>query len=241
MSKAQTLSRPLAARIAALPQPAESLNPTPPLNEGLVDAALDALDAGKTHYTDRPGILPLRQWISGEMERRYALAVKPEAVTITCDVIEARFVALKQMPGHGTLVLTPEATIPRIAAAAHLSGISLCSTIEAAPISTLYLAEADIEDAAAISPWLEAAHEHLWWIIWEMDSGGSGSFHPAQREGLAERVLSIGGFGGQIPGWQIGWMAGSEMAGKLRAFKQSMTICSTSIAQWAALGMVKHS
>jgi aspartate/methionine/tyrosine aminotransferase len=72
-------------------------------------------------------------------------------------------------------------------------------------------------------------------------SGGAGDsgFHPAQNADLAARVVTIGSLSAYIPGWRMGWMAGSEMAGKLRAYKQSMTICSTSVSQWAALGLVE--
>ena len=85
-----TLARPLAARVAGLPD-ADTLTPitTAFTDEGVLDAAEAALSAGKTHYTDRPGILPLREQISAYLAQ-LGLDLKPESITITCGVTEAR-------------------------------------------------------------------------------------------------------------------------------------------------------
>jgi len=96
---------------------------------------------------------------------------------------------------------------------------------------------------------LEMAKVNSWWVVWDVSrepppqsspasEGGSKAFHPAQDTAIAAKVISIGSFSYVMPGWRVGWMAGSEMADKLRAYKQSMTICSTSISQWAGMGLV---
>lgn len=238
MNESKTLTRPLAARVAGLPD-AVHTESNPTLNEALIDAAFDALDAGKTHYTDRPGILPLRAWIAGHMAQHYGVTITPDEVTITCDVVEARFITIKQMTTTGTSILTTPAARARIAGAAHLAGVNTMTSV-ASPdqISALYLMAADAQDK--IEPLLRQAQQQQWWVIFDMD-GGDSTFHPAQTEALKPYTVTIGGFSASIPGWRIGWMAGSQMAGNLRAFKQSMTICSTSIAQWAAAGMVTES
>ncbi|GIV81121.1 MAG: hypothetical protein KatS3mg051_0475 [Anaerolineae bacterium] len=74
MTSVTTLARPLAARVEGLPAPA-ALPPGPPLPAAVLEAACAALDAGKTHYTDRPGILPLREWVSAYLRERYGLDV----------------------------------------------------------------------------------------------------------------------------------------------------------------------
>ncbi len=71
MSGPLTLSRPLAARVAGLPDPPEA-RPGLPVPQAVIDAAVEALAAGKTHYTDRPGILPLRAGITEYIKRRFA-------------------------------------------------------------------------------------------------------------------------------------------------------------------------
>ena len=71
-------------------------------------AALAALERGETHYTDRPGILPLREKVADWLEQRYNVRVNPKtSVVITCGDTEARFVALQQLlsPGDALLCL----------------------------------------------------------------------------------------------------------------------------------------
>jgi aspartate/methionine/tyrosine aminotransferase len=89
-----------------------------------------------------------------------------------------------------------------------------------------------------IDPLLGQARQRGWWIIWDTSGSGGTGFHPAQNPKLAGRVVTIGSFSDRMPGWRVGWMAGSDQAKQLRAYKQSLTICSTSISQWAALGLV---
>jgi arginine:pyruvate transaminase len=235
MSEPRTLSRPLAARTANLPAPREfSAGPATP--SPVAAAAIDALEAGKTHYTDRPGILPLRQWVTRYLQERFGVSYDADAVTITCGATEARFVALKLLAADAFIVC-PSAS-DAIAGPAHLAGATVAALPEdPARARLLYLTPADTRDA--VEPLLTLAAQHEWWIIFDVSRAPeTGAFHPAQRADLAPHTVTLGSFSGHLPGWRVGWMAGSTQAGKLRAFKQSMTICSTSISQWAALGLV---
>ena len=103
MAGPQTLSRPLAARVTGLPEPAV-FPPGSPVSQAVIDAAVEALAAGKTHYTDRPGILPLRVWVTEYLKARCAVDYRPDEVTITCGATEARFVAVKQFAPAGTQI-----------------------------------------------------------------------------------------------------------------------------------------
>ena len=64
-------------------------------------------------------------------------------------------------------------------------------------------------------------------------------FHPAQNEKLAARVVTIDSLSHRMAGWRVGWMAGSEAALRLRARKQAITICTTSVSQWAGLELLR--
>jgi aspartate/methionine/tyrosine aminotransferase len=232
----QNLSRPLAARVTSLPDPANLL-PGPELPQAVIDAALDALDAGKTKYTDRPGILPLRTWVADTLNDRYGLAISPDDVTITCGGTEARFVAIKKLVPAGTQLFCPGDS-QHIAGPVALVGAEVASEcITPTAISSVYLTPA-LSDATLPSA-LELVHTHGWWVIWDIDHTPRTGFHPAQDSGLAPRVVTLGSLSDRLPGWRMGWFAGSEQALQLRAFKQSMTICSPSISQWAALGLVE--
>lgn len=233
----QTLARPLAARIANLPEVVERTD-SPPIPEGVIEAAIQALNEGKTHYTDRPGILGLRKWVTDMLQKQYNLTLKPDAVTITCGATEARFVAIKRLVKAGDIIIHP-GDGKKIEGAAQLVGIEASTQIrDIEKVKLIYLQPFD--EMGGVSPLLKLAEKHEWWIIYDL-SGQSNAleFHPAQNPAIAPKVISIGSFSDTMPGWRVGWMAGSEMADKLRAYKQSMTICSTSISQWAGMGLTE--
>ena len=229
----ETLSRPLARRTAGLtPAAPEQAEPDIPAN--VIQAAADALDRGETHYADRPGIPELRTLVADRLNAAYGLSYKPNDVTITCGSTEARYCALQLFIKGSAPIVCPGDT-GAIEATAQLGGLRIVDTADAAqPDSVLYLTPAD--DVAA---WLDQAEANGWWVIWDTSGQPAGSLHPAQRPGLAARVISIDDVEGQMPGWRVGWMVGSEKHTQLRAFKQAMTICTTNVSQWAAFELLR--
>lgn len=249
MSTPQTLSRPLASRIGSLPDVTERSD-NPPISEGVIEAAIQALKDGKTHYTDRPGILGLRKWATDYLAKQFNVTLKPDEVTITCGATEARFVVIKRLVKQdGVIVCAGDCQA--IQGAAELVGAKIVQRVsDSSPIKLVYATPNDATET--LKPLLEQAKANGWWVVWDTSqsqkpplqsspaSEGGSSFHPAQDAALAPKVISIGSFSDTMPGWRVGWMAGSEMADKLRAYKQSMTICSTSISQWAGMGLVEE-
>ncbi len=250
MSAPEKLSRPLAARVAHLPEPAEHRD-NPEVSQAVIDAAIEALRTGKTHYTDRPGILGLREWVSKTLSETFGVELGADEVTITCGATEARFVAIKQLvkPGKQLLCVGDAAAI---SSTASLIGVQIVNHVnEPDTIAAIYCTPND--DLNVLQPLLAQASQQHWWVIWDVSADTVGEhqrvlpsspssearFHPAQNENLAPFVLTIGSLSNALPGWRVGWMAGSKMANKLRAYKQSMTICTTSISQWAGLGLAK--
>ena len=174
MSGPQTLSRPLATRVAGLPGPIEQ-SAGPDLPPAAIEAACEALDAGKTHYTDRPGILPLRTWVADDLNARFGLDISPDAITITCGSTEARFVAVYKLVPAGTRLLCPGKP-DRMTGAVALAGAALVSEIDdPAGISAAYLTP-DLPQTV-----IDTALGHGWWIIWDISGTGGTGFHPAQN------------------------------------------------------------
>jgi DNA-binding transcriptional MocR family regulator len=217
MNPPQTLARPLAARVAHLPPPFE-LEANEQAPEAALTAAESALDAGHTHYTDRPGILPLRQKVSAALAAD-GIAIAPDAITISCGLIEGRFVALKQLVPPSGRVASPTADLSGVCA---LLGLT----------QTVDLAQADLVYAVGAAGLVAALTTPAAWIVCEYQPNQAYTLPAAD----ADRVLFIGEFA-QLVGWRVGFMAGSKAAGKLRAYKQSMTICTPSVSQWAAAGL----
>ena len=235
MSTPEQLSRPLADRVATLPDVVDR-NDNPPTPEAVQTAAIQALADGKTHYTDRPGILPLRTWVVDQLNA-HGLTLSPDAVTITCGITEARFVTIRVLAAAGSHVYCPGDSMS-IIGAVQLAEANLAQSADGQSISVAYVTSQDSDEAIETAASLMKANNG--WLIWEQMSDEISQHPAAIYLDLADRIVSIGGFESQLPGWRIGWMAGSEKAGKLRAYKQSMTICSPSISQWAALGLVEN-
>jgi aspartate/methionine/tyrosine aminotransferase len=226
----ETLSRPLAARVAQLthlPPPPTAEPDVPP---AVIQAAAAALDRGETHYADRPGIPELRTLVAERINQRYGLSYKASEVTITCGITEAQFCALQVLAKPGTTVICPGST-QSIAPVLALTGAALIQDASTPPPpgSVLYLTPAD-----AVEQWLDQAETHGWWVLWDV-SGSPFTTHPANRPALLPRTLHLDDIGEALSGWRVGWMVGSEKHTELRAFKQAMTICTTNVSQWAAL------
>ncbi|MBI1256674.1 MAG: hypothetical protein GC204_04330 [Chloroflexi bacterium] len=228
----EQLARPLAARVNGLPDLDDTrANTTPFTDEGVLDAAEEALKAGKTHYTDRPGILPLREQISAYLGQ-LGLELAPGAITITCGLTEARFVAFKQWLAKDKTLYTSDPTL--VAGVLHLLGANAAQS----PTSAAVIYARTPDELAALVRDLPA--ESSAWLIWELaDDLTPEASKPVveliQSKNLLARLLVIGELPG-LAGWRVGWMAGSSAAEKLRTFKQSISICTPSISQWAALG-----
>jgi aspartate/methionine/tyrosine aminotransferase len=222
-----TLSRPLADRVGKLELPQFTpVDVTFP--QSAKDGAIQALADGKTHYTNRPGIVPLREWVANDLNQTYNLSIDKDEVTITCGIEEAIFACVMVLADNGVLA---------IGDASQLHGASILKDVPLKYLADdltdgmlIYLTRNDSQDT--INTILENANSETCWIVWDTTIGES-NFHSAQNEKWASRTITIGSTEDKLTGWRIGWMAGSSMAGKIRGFKQSMTICSPSISQWA--------
>lgn len=225
-----------AARLLAL-DPPPSLSPSRNSTMALaaVDAVQDALSRGETHYTDRPGIIPLREKVAGLLNRRFGLSYEAGQITLTCGVTEARFVTIQQLLESGGLVAAP-LDRDRIAGAVVVRDGRLTHSLE----------EADLLFAAAgatpltVREWLARASSRCI-VVYEVDRRAE-SFHPARIAEFESRVVTIGSLDRDhgLTGARLGYLAApAGQAAGLRDFKQALTICSTNLSQWAALAVVE--
>lgn len=203
-------------------------------------AAIDALARGETHYTDRPGILPLRQQVAEMLHARYGFKADPNTIVISCGDTEARFVAVQCLLNAGDALLCLENTDllegPIIMRDAKL--VKGDETLER--VKALYLTSDTSE--ALREEYLEKAIAKNWWVIFEVTNASS--FHPSQKAELKDKVISIGALAKTegLDSWRIGFFhAPSGEAPELRSFKQALTICTTSLSQYAALGLMEAS
>lgn len=197
-----------------------------PSVRGQVEAALDR---GETHYTDRPGILPLREKIAASLQQRFAVPVNASGdLIVTCGVTEARFVAVQQLLQPGQTIAAP-ALSDRLLGAALLRRVVLQDDV--APGTNMVYLASSISEERSRSLLAKAPAGCL--VLFEVDEQEN-RFHPSQEAGFEDRTVTIGGLGD--PGWRLGYLASpARYSPALRDFKQALTICSTNLSQWAAL------
>jgi aspartate/methionine/tyrosine aminotransferase len=204
--------------------------------EAVRTAAQEALARGETHYTDRPGILPLRQNVAAALAQAFGIDVDAKnGVVVTCGGTEARFVAVQQLlPPGGTLVALshPE----RVAAACLIRGVTLAGPDDAPSGAAVVVVLAGDTPHDVADAWLARARANGWAIVFEGDAGGR---HPAAL-GYGDLTITIGSIGlaQGMASWRLGYLAApAAKAGPLRDFKQALTICSTNVSQWGALAL----
>ena len=203
--------------------------------EVAVAATLDALERGETHYTDRPGILPLREQVAKSLAEHFGVTTDPKAHTvITCGVTEARFVAVQELLESGQALYAgvhPE----RLEGTLIIRGAQLTADVNAAQV--LYLASSMPETAQRHI--LDAATDEAV-VVFEVDDDAS-TFHPAQLPAFENRTVTIGDLGGDdLLSQRVGFLAApAASAAGLRDFKQALTICTTNLSQWAVLAVLE--
>lgn len=236
MTPPERLARPLASRMAGLPGPLRDEVVEPEAPPAFIEAAIDALNRGETHYADRPGLGQLRDAIARDLNARSSLNLTGAHVTITCGATEARFLVIRLLARASSLVVCP-GEITAIAGAAHLAGARIVhETNEWANVGLIYLTPAD--DAARRDALLGRALATEAFVVWDLAlAKEKPAFNPAQRPELTARTLTIDELSPSLAGWRVGWIAGQPMVGPLRTFKQSMTIATTTVSQWAALSL----
>lgn len=236
------LSVPLAERTQALLELNPELKSAIPVAAPGValEGALAALARGETHYTDRPGILPLRQKVAEMLTQRYGLEADPNSIVITCGATEARFVAAQCLlaAGDGLLCLDNSDLLEGGVIIRGAKLLQVGAGLE--QVKALYLTSDTDETLRA--DYLQKANEQGWWVIFEATN--ETGFHPAQDTALIEKVVTIGALGQAqgLESWRIGFFhAPSGEAPELRSFKQALTICTTSLSQYAALALLAAS
>lgn len=209
---------------------------TVPLETPISQAARQALERGETHYSDRPGILPLRENVVNYLQT-LGISTTAGNVVITCGVTEARFVAVQVLLARGG-VLACAGDVDAMRGAALLRGADVVAVNSPEDIpetaSALYVTDKQL------AGWLEHTHpDNLWFIIELTGHASSLAIPPA----LAARTIMIANLGAAhgVTPWRVGFLAVLEGdIGTLRGFKQALTICSTNVSQWAASALASQ-
>ena len=77
--------------------------------EPLLQAGIESLRRGETHYTSNSGLIELRSAVAEQLARLYGLTYEPDGeILITVGVSEALYLALAATINPGDEVILPE-------------------------------------------------------------------------------------------------------------------------------------
>ncbi len=88
----------------------------------IVEAAVEALQAGQTHYVPAPGIPPLREAVASFLERTGRLRTAPDRVIVTPGAKPIMFFTIMALCGAGDEVLYPDPSFPMYESITGLAG-----------------------------------------------------------------------------------------------------------------------
>jgi aspartate aminotransferase len=83
-----------------------------PTAQHIIDAAVEALQAGQTHYVPAPGVPPLREAAAEFLERNGRMQVTPDRVIVTPGAKPIMFFTIMALCGPGDEVLYPDPSFP---------------------------------------------------------------------------------------------------------------------------------
>jgi aspartate/methionine/tyrosine aminotransferase len=236
--------------------------PLGPAADAVIASAVAALEQGETHYVETGGIAPLIEQLKG------LVGAELPGVLVTAGVQEARFLAIQivgdQLGGVALpAVVEPGApraaklrplnvaTIPAERAHGYLPTLAAIRAVLEAGTKLVYLESPSrltgaIYDAATVAEIAALLVELDGTVIW--DQGLAPWVHAAAytsistQPGMGERAIVIGeawpGVG--LESWYVGYLAASnETVGAIRTYKQIISICTSTAAQYGAIAAAK--
>lgn len=205
------------------------------------------------HYARRPGIAPLCAAVAETLAADGVEVDRNNGVVITGGMREARFVAVRALAPGRTIWMPRPGPLVSFGDAARFAGTTIqffdpADEPTAASGDLLVFANPNpatgqVYDAPTLERLAHWARTADLMVI--ADETAAPLVRPdvaftrfARVADMADRTLTLGSFAA-TPGllaWQVAWFAGPKaLAVKVRDLKQSMTICSPALSQYAAL------
>ncbi len=234
-----------------------------PLDERIIAAASEALEAGQTHYVDVPGIAPLREAIAEYLNTSFSAPCQSSNIIVTAGLQESRFLTIQKIGETFDSIGIPDVVHPGVQKAlgvrarnavalavdadrGYLPTLDAIADSVAGGCQLLYLeSPSRLSGAAYTSDEVAAIGQLLGEsgaaAIWDQGlspwvDGGCRSL--ASSEDAPAQVTTIGeAFPGMgLASWFIGYIAAPEdQIPAMQSQKQIMAICTSTAAQYAAL------
>jgi aminotransferase len=238
--------------------------------EPIVQAGIEALRRGETHYSSNAGLMALRQAIAAQIERLYGPSYDPASeILVTVGVSEGLYLALAATLDPGDEVIVPEPCFVAYAPEVIFAGgrpVVVQATVE----NNFQVTAEDI--AAAITPRTKAlligypsnptgavmsrerlsaiaavAEQHDLLVISDeiydrLVYGVNHVCFPSLR-GMRSRTILLQGFSKSyaMTGWRVGYVvAPAEIMGTIYKVHQYTIMCAPTVSQYAALAALRE-
>lgn len=234
-----------------------------PLDERIIAASSEALEAGETHYVDVPGIAPLRAAIAEFLNSSTGARCEPGNIIVTAGVQESRFLTIQKIGENFESIAVPEVAhpgaqkalgvrarnvipLPVDAERGYLPPVKAISEVVAGGCRLVYLespsrlsgAAYTNDEVAAIAQLLQDAGASA---IWDQGLAPWVDGDCPSLAALEDAPALFTTIGEAFPGmglasWHIGYIAAPEdQIPSMQSQKQIMAICTSTAAQYAAL------
>jgi aspartate/methionine/tyrosine aminotransferase len=229
-------------------------------------AAVEAIQAGRTQYTEANGLPALRQALSAWYASRHGLDVDPQRIIITAGASAALQLACLALFESGDEVLMPDPSYPcnrhfvaaagalatavptTVAQRFQLDAESVCRHWRASTRGVLLASPSNPTgtsiDPIALRHMVEAVRlRHGITLVDEIYLGLSYDDTYAQTAlALGDDIISINSFSKYfgMTGWRLGWLVvPPELVAPIEKLQQNLYICASTVAQHAALACFK--
>jgi aspartate/methionine/tyrosine aminotransferase len=235
----------------------------------IVEAAIEALQAGQTHYVPAPGIPPLREAVASFLERTGRLRTSPDRVIVTPGAKPIMFFTIMALCGEGDEVLYPDPSFPMYESITGLAGavgvpVPLregndfrIDTAELAGLVTdrsklliinsphnpcgSALTQADCEAIAeiAIRHDLIVLSDEVYWAI---RYGEQPHASVLDVDGMADRTILLDGWSKTfaMTGWRLGFgVFPAELVEPVTRMVINSVSCTSAFSQYAAIAALE--
>ena len=235
----------------------------------ILDAGINALRAGETHYTSNAGVLELRTAIARHLEKRYGLSYNPQSeMVITVGVSEALYLTMTALLNHGEEVIIPTPCFVSYQSEVILAGgvpveiptradegfqlqadqleAAITPRTKAILIGYPNNPTGAVASAEMLQKIAEIAEKHDLVVIsdeiYDRLVYGVKHISFASFPGMKQRTITLGGFSKDyaMTGWRVGYAAGpAEIIQGLVRIHQYTIMSAPTVSQYAALAAIQ--
>jgi len=234
----------------------------------IVEAAVDALRAGHTHYVPAPGIPALREAVAAFLERTGRMRVAPDRVVVTPGAKPIMFFTILALAGPGDEVLYPDPGFPMYESITSFAGATAVPVplresngfrVDVAELERLITPRSRLliinsphnpcgsaltrEDCAAIA---ELAQRHDLLVLtdevyWAIRYGGT-HVSVLDFDGMAERTILLDGWSKTyaMTGWRLGFgVFPAPLVEPVTRLAINSVSCTSAFSQYAAIAALE--